>query len=135
MLRTRLTEAYGLEIPFIGAGMGCVATPPLVAAVSNAGGMGTLGAVLVPPDRLRELIRMTRSMTARPFGVNLITEFTEEAQLDVCMEERVPVVSFFWNDPPEAFVRRLQAGGGNVGVPGGSRQRARRAGPAGAAAG
>ena len=42
MLRTRLTEAYGLEVPFIGAGMGFLATPPLVAAVCNAGGMGTL---------------------------------------------------------------------------------------------
>src|SRR5258708_31243104 len=98
MLRTRLTEEYGLEVPFIGAGMGFVATPALVAAISNAGGMGTIGAALVPPDRLRELIQMTRSMTTRPFGVNLITQFTEEAQLDICIEERFPVVSFFLND-------------------------------------
>src|SRR5215471_16195643 len=111
MLRTRLTEAYGLEVPFIGAGMGFITTPALVAAVSNAGGMGTLGAALVPPDGLRELIRRTRSMTARPFGVNVITQFTEMAQLDVCIEERVPVVSFFWNDPPETFIHHLHAAG------------------------
>jgi nitronate monooxygenase len=114
MVRTRLTEAYGLEVPFIGAGMGFVTTPELVAAVSNAGGMGTLGASLVPPNRLRELLRMTRSMTTRPFGVNLITQFTQEAQLDVCIEERVPVVSFFWNDPPRAFIARLLSGGVKV---------------------
>ena len=124
MLQTRLTEAYGLEVPFIGAGMGFVSTPPLVAAVSNAGGMGTLGAALVPPDRLRALIRMTRSMTAGPFGVNIITQFTEEAHLDVCIEERVPVVSFFWNDPPEAFIRRLQAAGVKVWMQVGSLQEA-----------
>lgn len=43
MLGTQLTERYRLEVPFVCAGMGFVAMPPLVAAVSNAGGMGTLG--------------------------------------------------------------------------------------------
>jgi NAD(P)H-dependent flavin oxidoreductase YrpB (nitropropane dioxygenase family) len=107
--------------------MGFVATPPLVAAVSNAGGMGTLGAALVPPDQLRELIRRTRSMTAGPFGVNFVTSFTEEAHLDVCIEERVPVVSFFWDDPPEAFIRRLQAARVKVWMQVGSLQEAREA--------
>src|SRR5260370_170271 len=51
MLRTRLTEVYGLEVPFIGDGMGFMATPPLVAAVSNSGGIGTIGAEHIPTDR------------------------------------------------------------------------------------
>lgn len=127
MLRTRLTEAYGLEVPFIGAGMAFVTTPALVAAVSNAGGMGTLAASLVPAEALRELIRGTRSMTTRPFGVNIITQFTEQAQLDVCIEERVPVVSFFWNDPPEAFIRSLHAAGVKVWMQVGSLREARAA--------
>src|SRR5258708_9277289 len=127
MLRTRLTEAYGLEVPFIGAGMGFVTTPPLVAAGSNAGGMGTCGAALGPPYPLRGLIRLTRCMTAGPFGVNLITPFTEEAQLDVCIEERVSVVSFFWNDPPEVFIHRLQAAGVKVWMQVGSLQDAQEA--------
>src|SRR5258708_38090646 len=127
MLRTRLTEAYGLEVPFIGAGMGFVTTPPLVAAVSNAGGMGTLGAALVPPDRLRELIGVTRARAGGRLGVNLITQFTEDAQLDVCIEERVSVVSFFWNDPPEVFIRRLQAAGVKVWMQVGSLQDAQEA--------
>ena len=111
MLRTRLTEDYGLDVPFIAAGMAFVAMPPLVAAVSNAGGMGTLGASLVPPDALRSLIQAVRSMTQRPFGVNFITQFATEAHIDVCLEEQVPVVSFFWNDPPEALISRLHHGG------------------------
>jgi hypothetical protein len=40
-------------------------------------------------------VREIRSMTSRPFGVNFVTQFTEEAQLDICLEEQVPVVSFF----------------------------------------
>jgi enoyl-[acyl-carrier protein] reductase II len=127
LLRTRLSETYGLEAPFIGAGMAFIATAPLVAAVSNAGGMGTLGGSLLPPDRLRELIRATRSLTAKPFGVNFITQFTEEAQLDVCCEEQIPVVSFFWNDPPEAFIRRLHGAGVQVWMQVGSLQEAREA--------
>ena len=43
IIRTRLTERYGLELPFVSAGMGFVAVPPLAAAVSNAGGLGQLG--------------------------------------------------------------------------------------------
>ncbi len=127
MLRTRLTEEYGLDVPFISAGMAFIGMPPLVAAVSNAGGMGTLGASLVPPDGLHALIRMIRSMTSRPFGVNFITQFTEEAQLDVCLEERVPVVSFFWNEPPEVFISRLHSGGVKVWMQVGSLQEAREA--------
>ncbi|GHO51118.1 hypothetical protein KSX_92810 [Ktedonospora formicarum] len=95
MFRTRLTEEYTLQIPFIGAGMAFVTTPALVAAVSNAGGMGTLGASLIPHDQLRELLRQIRSMTTGPFGVNFIPHLTEKVQLEVCIEEHVSVVSFF----------------------------------------
>src|SRR5260370_32145512 len=66
-------------------------------------------------------------MTAGPFGVNLITQFTEDAQLDVCIEERVSVVSFFWNDPPEFFIGRLQAAGVKVWMQVGSLQDAQEA--------
>jgi enoyl-[acyl-carrier protein] reductase II len=114
MLHTRLTEAYGLEAPVISAGMAFIGMPPLVAAVSNAGGIGTLGASLVPPDGLRALIRTIRTLTTRPFGVNFITQFAEDAHLAVCLEEQVPVVSFFWNEPPRAFMARLRAGGVKV---------------------
>ncbi|GHO99731.1 2-nitropropane dioxygenase [Reticulibacter mediterranei] len=131
MFETHLTTEYGFEIPIISAGMAFIGMPALVAAVSNAGGMGTLGASLVPPNGLRALIRATRSMTARPFGVNFITQFAEEAQLDVCIEERVPVVSFFWNDPPEAFIHRLRAAGVKVWMQVSSLQEARAAVQAG----
>ena len=53
MLKTRITEEYGLKVPFINAGMAFVATAPLVRAVCEAGGMGMLGAAAMPPDVLQ----------------------------------------------------------------------------------
>ena len=70
MLRTRLTEQYGLILPFVSAGMGFVAVPELVAAVSNAGGLGLLGAS--PPPAMPAMIQAAKALTSRPFGVDLI---------------------------------------------------------------
>src|ERR1700757_1633275 len=106
MIRTRLTERYGIELPFVSAGMGFIATPPLAAAVSNAGGLGQLAAGAAPPEILRELIGATRKLTSRPFAVNFIIEtivfgpLATEAHLRVCIEERVPAVVFHWAPPP-----------------------------------
>jgi NAD(P)H-dependent flavin oxidoreductase YrpB (nitropropane dioxygenase family) len=105
--------------------MGFVGMPPLVAAVSNAGGMGTLGASPLPPEALRNMIQQIRAMTSQPFGVNFITRFMEDGHIDVCLEERVPVVSFHWDDPPEAFISRLRADGVKVWMQVGSTQMAR----------
>ncbi len=85
-MRTRLTDQYGLDVPFICAGMGFAGMPPLVAAVCEAGGMGTLGAAPMPPEAVRAMIQQIRSMTSRPFGVNFITRLTEGAHIDVCLE-------------------------------------------------
>ncbi len=78
-LRTELCDRVGVEYPVILAGMGPVAgtgepvaTAELVAAVSNAGGLGVMGGVAYSPDRLREEIRKVRSLTDKPFGVDLL---------------------------------------------------------------
>mgnify|MGYP001115733652 CR=1 FL=1 len=80
VLRTELCELLGIEYPVILAGMGPVAggltgpvaTAPLVAAVSNAGGLGVIGGAGFSAERLREEIRKVRSMTDKPFGVDLL---------------------------------------------------------------
>ncbi|MFP6660899.1 MAG: nitronate monooxygenase family protein [Myxococcota bacterium] len=79
VLRTELCEHLGIEYPVISAGMGPVAgtgdpvaTADLAAAVSEAGGLGVIGAVAYSPDRLREEIRKVRSLTDKPFGVDLL---------------------------------------------------------------
>jgi NAD(P)H-dependent flavin oxidoreductase YrpB (nitropropane dioxygenase family) len=75
-LRTRLCEMFDIEYPIILAGMGGVSGPisgpELVAAVSNAGGLGVLGCVFMAPDEMDEMIRKTKSLTDRPFGVDTV---------------------------------------------------------------
>ncbi|KAH8825270.1 hypothetical protein DL96DRAFT_173733 [Flagelloscypha sp. PMI_526] len=71
-LETKLTKALGIRVPVVQGGMQWVGLPKLVAAVSEAGGLGILTALTQPtPDALREAIRETRRMTSKPFGVNL----------------------------------------------------------------
>lgn len=69
---TALCDRLGIEVPIISAGMGPIAGPDLVAAVSNAGGLGVLGCTSMSPDEVRSVIRRTRELTDRPFGVDLI---------------------------------------------------------------
>ena len=109
MIETAITRAFGLATPIVNAGMAMIARPPLTAAVSNAGGLGTLGCDISPPERLREMIRETRAMTDGPFGVDLIGDFVTDAHLDVLIEEAVPLAIFFWTLPTAAQVARLRA--------------------------
>jgi len=71
-LRTRICELFGIEHPIVLAGMGGASTPELVAAVSNAGGLGVLGAASCGPRQLRAWIEETRQLTDRPFGVDTL---------------------------------------------------------------
>ncbi len=72
--RTSLCEIFGIRYPIFQAGMGNVAGPELVAAVSNAGGLGILPATMMPPEEVRRSIRQVRQLTSRPFGVNLLLQ-------------------------------------------------------------
>jgi NAD(P)H-dependent flavin oxidoreductase YrpB (nitropropane dioxygenase family) len=120
MLRTQLTEQYGLEMPFVSAGMGFVAMPELVAAVSNAGGLGLLGVAPAPPPAMQAMIQAIKQLTPRPFGVDLIitdTAFgpaTTTEHIEICSEEGIKVAVFFWNQPPVAWVDQLHAAGVKV---------------------
>lgn len=134
MISTLLTQMLGIRHPVVQAGMGGVARAELVAAVSNAGGLGMLGMVRMEPDFIRDQIQKTRALTERPFGVNLIPPVAPasgfESQLEVCLEERVPVVSLFWCDPAP-FVQRCHAAGIVVMLQVGSAEEAHRAAAAG----
>jgi nitronate monooxygenase len=107
-------ERLGIKIPIIQAPMaGGAASPALAAAVSNAGGLGTLALWGADIQTLRQQVRETRALTAKPFAVNLNLEFPQEERLDVCLQEGVPVISFFWRDP-SALVARAKSGGAIV---------------------
>jgi NAD(P)H-dependent flavin oxidoreductase YrpB (nitropropane dioxygenase family) len=72
VLRTKLCDLLGIKYPIMLAGMGAVARSDLVAAVSNAGGLGVLGAVGLPLEVLRQEIRRVKELTDRPFAVDIV---------------------------------------------------------------
>lgn len=102
MLKNKLCQLLNIEYPILQGGMAWVATAELAAAVSNAGGLGLIGAGHMPPDALRAEIRKTKSMTNKPFGVNimLMSPFVKEV-MQVVVEERVPVVTTGAGNPAE----------------------------------
>ncbi|ACL57915.1 NAD(P)H-dependent flavin oxidoreductase [Methylobacterium nodulans] len=118
MLRTPLCKTFGIEWPIFTAPMGPVTGPELAAAVSHAGGLGIMSFGGNPPPVLRENIRRLRSLTDRPFGINVLLRgphlpFPVEAVIDLCLEEQVPVLSTFWGDPTP-YVARAHAAGVKV---------------------
>lgn len=75
-LHTPLCDIFGIKYPILLAGMGGASTPELAAAVSNAGGLGILGAAATGPDELSEWIKRTRKLTDKPFGVDTLLPST-----------------------------------------------------------
>jgi enoyl-[acyl-carrier protein] reductase II len=82
-MKTKLTELLKIEHPIMLAGMGGVAYSELAAAVSNAGGYGCLGASTMTSDQLAAEIAATKSLTDRPFGVDLLTAFPDTLMQNV----------------------------------------------------
>lgn len=94
-VRTAFTERFGVRYPILNAGMGQVALPNMVAAVSNAGGLGVFGAGSAPPDLVRQRIHAIRALTDSPFGINCplaLPNAMDNAR--VALEEEVPVINY-----------------------------------------
>lgn len=73
LFQTRFCETFNVELPIVSAGMaGGITSPELVAAVSEAGGLGTLGGAYMKPDALRQAIQKIKELTDRPYSVNLL---------------------------------------------------------------
>jgi NAD(P)H-dependent flavin oxidoreductase YrpB (nitropropane dioxygenase family) len=109
-MKTALCSLLDVELPIVQAPMGGATTPELAAAVSNAGALGTLALSWHPPDAVRAAIRATRALTAQPFAVNLVLAFPQAERLRICLEEAVPVISFFWGDAAPHLNAVRQAG-------------------------
>lgn len=90
----QLNQLLGTEFPFIQGGMANIATGTFAAAVSNAGALGLVGAGGMNAAMLREQIRLCRSLTDKPFGVNIMLMNPEAAEMaKIVIEEKVPVVT------------------------------------------
>lgn len=92
-VKTRITELFGIEKPIIQGGMIWCSNWQLAAAVSNAGGLGLIGAGSMYPDVLREHIQKCKSATSKPFGVNVPLLYPDIEQLmNIIVEEGVKIV-------------------------------------------
>lgn len=111
MMNNRITELFEIQYPIISGGMVWCSGWRLASAVSNAGGLGLIGAGSMNADLLREHIRKCRIATDKPFGVNvpLLCKHAE-AMMDVIMEEKVPVV-FTSAGSPRTWTDKLHGAG------------------------
>jgi enoyl-[acyl-carrier protein] reductase II len=106
IMKTRITELLGIKHPIIQGAMSWVSFPPLVAAVSNAGGLGILGAAFMSPEELTENIKEIKCLTEKPYGVNFMANNPLiDDLLDVIIDERVPVVSYGIGNPQRVLAR------------------------------
>ena len=113
-MNTRITELLGIKYPIIQGGMAWVAEYHLAAAVSNAGGLGLIGAASAPADIVREQIRKTKELTDKPFGVNImLMNPNAEEVARVVIEEGVKVVTTGAGNPAK-FMPAFQAAGVKV---------------------
>jgi nitronate monooxygenase len=118
---TPVCELLGIEQPIVQAPMAAI--PPLAAAVSNAGALGMV--TLTWSDDAGALVREVASLTARPFGGNLVLAEDQHRRLDQALEAGLRIVSFMWGDP-SGYIEAVHAAGGVVMHTVGSAEEARR---------
>lgn len=110
-MKTRITELLGIEYPIIQGGMAWVAEHRLAAAVSNAGGLGIIGAASAPPEIVRAEIRKCKELTDKPFGVNvMLLNPNAEEVARVVVEEGVKVVTTGAGNPSKYMAMWKEAG-------------------------
>ena len=110
-MRTKITELLGIEYPIIQGGMAWVAEHNLAAAVSNAGGLGIIGAASAPPEIVREEIRKCKALTDKPFGVNvMLLNPNADEVAKVIVEEGVKVVTTGAGNPGKYMEEWKKAG-------------------------
>jgi nitronate monooxygenase len=116
-----------VERAIVQAPVGGCATPALVAAVGEAGGLGTLACTWTPPELLAPVVARVRALTARPFAANLVLWFEVDAQLEALLALAVPVLTFSWGRPGRDRIARCHAAGTRVAVQVGTAAGAREA--------
>ena len=113
-MKTRITELLGIEHPIVLPGMSWISKPELVAAVSNAGGLGILATGPLSQEETRAAIRQIRELTDKPFGIGatlLMPGAKENAKIGI--EEQVPVINFSLGKG-DWIVEQVHAYGGKV---------------------
>jgi len=111
MFRTVLCDLLGIEYPILQGGMAWTATGELAAAVSEAGGLGIIGAGFAPDDWVLAEIRKVKALTNKPFGVNimLMSPFVDKV-MEIIAEERVPLITTGAGNPGKYVAAMKLAG-------------------------
>ena len=114
MIHTRICEILGIEYPILQGGMAWVATAELAAAVSNAGGLGIIGAGNAPADVVEREIIKASELTTKPFGVNvmLLSPFVDQV-IEVIIKHRVKVVTTGAGNPGK-YIGGLKEAGAKI---------------------
>ena len=110
MLHTRICDLLGIELPISNAGMGGVALASLAAAVSEAGGIGTVALAGFSPEAMLAEISAARALTKKPLGVNLLVPFLHDGTFELLANQPIDAVTLFWGDPSEMIPRAKAAG-------------------------
>ena len=110
-MKTKITELLNIEYPIVQGGMAWVAEYHLAAAVSNAGGLGIIGAANAPAEWVREQIQKVKELTDKPFGVNIMLMSPEADKVaKVVVEEKVPVITTGAGNPEQYMQMWKEAG-------------------------
>jgi len=111
MNKSRITTLLGIKYPVLQGGMAWLATAELAAAVSNAGGLGLIAAGSAPGTWVREQIQKARTLTTKPFGVNvmLLSPYVDEV-IQIIIEEKIPVITTGAGNPGKYMPALKEAG-------------------------
>jgi NAD(P)H-dependent flavin oxidoreductase YrpB (nitropropane dioxygenase family) len=132
-IATRFTSAYGVDHPIAAAGMAFAGmVPEFAIASAESGIMGSFAGVgLMPYDVLAERLAQVNAGTKKPYHVNFITIYTQDAHIELCAALKVAAVSFHWGSPKPHWVKMLHAAGVKVWEQVGSVEAAKKAVDAG----
>lgn len=112
-MRTPLCDLFGIEVPIVQAPIGGASVPALAAAVSEAGGLGTIALSWTKPQDVAALVDDVRARTSKPFHANILLEWPPEERLEAALGAGARIVSLAWGDPGP-YVDRVHAVGGLV---------------------
>lgn len=116
MLHTRICEIFGIEFPIVSAGMGGIAGAELAAAVSEAGGLGTIGLAGFTREGIRNEIAAAQGRTHKSLAGNLLVPFLRPGIIETVADSNLAAVTFFWGDAREHLqaIGRLHTAGSKV---------------------
>ncbi len=113
MLRTKMTELFGIKHPIMLSGANWITEPGIVSTVCNAGGLGIFATARCTPEETRKNIREIRELTDKPFGINqILVGPGAQENIQVAIEEKVPVINYALGKP--WFIEQVHEYGGKV---------------------